>query len=115
VLKKGTGTSQQTKILDEIERSLGASPLFQQAASRSFSSAQATPFSLEARSDPMGSIVDALIPFCGGVYCLLVGFRVVGKKPGEDAKFDAWHAKFGTVLKVCGVVLFVVAGFYLIV
>jgi excinuclease ABC subunit A len=32
VLKKGTGTSQQTKILDEIGSSLGASPRFQQAA-----------------------------------------------------------------------------------
>ncbi len=41
----------------------------------------------------MGSVVDALIPFCGGVYCLLVGFRVLGKKPGEDAKFDAWDTE----------------------
>jgi hypothetical protein len=32
VLKNGTGTSWQTKTLDEIERSLGAGPFFQQAA-----------------------------------------------------------------------------------
>jgi hypothetical protein len=31
VLKKGTGTSRQAEILDEVEWSLGASPLFQQA------------------------------------------------------------------------------------
>jgi hypothetical protein len=31
LLKKGTGASWQTRILDETERSLGASPLFQQA------------------------------------------------------------------------------------
>jgi phosphatidylinositol glycan class B len=36
VLKKGTGTAQQTKILDEIEWPRGASPLFQQAAKRRF-------------------------------------------------------------------------------
>jgi hypothetical protein len=61
----------------------------------------------------MGTLVNAAIPFCCGIYVLLVGFRVIGKKPGDDEKFDAWHAKFGTLLNVCGVVLIGLAVVYL--
>jgi hypothetical protein len=50
----------------------------------------------------MGALINAAIPFLAGVYALLVGFRVVGKKPGADPKFDAWHARFGLILKIVG-------------
>jgi len=57
--------------------------------------------------------IDAAIPFLGGVIALLIGFRILGKKPGADPKYDEWHAPFGNVLKVAGVVLIVVAFVYL--
>ncbi len=61
----------------------------------------------------MGALVDAAIPFLVGVYCLLIGFRVIGSKPGADPKYDEWHARFGPFLKVAGPILFIVAIFYL--
>jgi hypothetical protein len=62
----------------------------------------------------MGSLINAAIPFFVGVFVLLVGFRFVGKKPGEDPKFDEWHAKFGVFLKIAGPVLMILAVFYVI-
>jgi hypothetical protein len=32
----------------------------------------------------MGALVNAAIPFVVGAYCLLVGFRIVGSKPGGN-------------------------------
>jgi hypothetical protein len=61
----------------------------------------------------MGQLVNAAIPFCVGVYVLLVGFRFIGKKPGVDPKFDQWHARFGIVMKVIGVVCILLSIFYL--
>jgi hypothetical protein len=61
----------------------------------------------------MAVLIDAAIPFLVGVYCLLVGFRVVGKKPGVNPKYDQWHARFGTVFKVVGPVLMLVGVIYL--
>lgn len=60
----------------------------------------------------MAQLINAAIPFFGGVIALLIGFRIIGKKKGEDPKFDEWHARFGTVLKVCGGVLILLAIFY---
>jgi hypothetical protein len=57
----------------------------------------------------MGVLVNAAIPFLVGIFCLLVGFRVIGSKPGVDAKFDAMHARFGTFFKVAGPVLMIIA------
>lgn len=63
---------------------------------------------------PMGALVNAAIPFFVGVFVLLVGFRVVGKKPGEDPKFDEWHARSGVFLKVAGPILIVLAIIFLL-
>jgi hypothetical protein len=63
----------------------------------------------------MGALVNAAIPFGVGIYCLLVGFRVVGKKPGEDPKFDAMLAKFGLFFRLAGAVLIVLAVLFLFV
>ena len=62
----------------------------------------------------MGALVNAAIPFCVGVYCLLFGFRIVGKKPGVDPKFDEWHTRFGIFLKITGPVLIVLAIIFLV-
>jgi hypothetical protein len=61
----------------------------------------------------MGQLVNAAIPFCVGVYALLVGFRVVGARPGVNPKYDQWHARFGIVMKLIGALCMVLAVFYL--
>ncbi|HZZ73621.1 MAG TPA: hypothetical protein VFE24_15315 [Pirellulales bacterium] len=62
----------------------------------------------------MSKLIEALIPLAGAVYCFLAGFRLIGPPPGKDPKADEMHARFGTMLKVCGVGLIGVAIFYLI-
>jgi hypothetical protein len=57
----------------------------------------------------MAQLINAAIPFLVGVFCLLIGFRVIGSKPGVDPKFDAMHARFGTFFKLAGPVLMVIA------
>lgn len=63
----------------------------------------------------MAALVNAAIPFFVGIYVLLVGFRVVGKKPGVDPKFDEFHERFGTLFKVLGVACLVLSVVYLII
>jgi hypothetical protein len=61
----------------------------------------------------MGRLVDAAIPFFVGIYCLLVGFRLVGSKPGTNPKYDQFHAQYGLVFKLIGVGLILLSVFYL--
>ena len=63
----------------------------------------------------MANLINAAIPFLGGVYCLLVGFRVVGPKPGVNPKHDAMMVKFGAFFKVAGPVLMLVGVVYFII
>jgi hypothetical protein len=55
----------------------------------------------------VASLVDGLIPIAGGVMCSLYGFRVLGKAPGADARFDAWYQRYGKLLRVLGPVVVV--------
>ena len=48
----------------------------------------------------------------GGFYVGMLGFRAIGKKPGQDPKVDAWHSRYGGMMKVCGLGL-VLFGVYL--
>ena len=57
----------------------------------------------------IGALIDAAIPLAGGVVCTLLAFRSIGKKPGEDARSDAWHRRFGAAMKVVGPALIVFA------
>jgi hypothetical protein len=44
---------------------------------------------------------EGLIPLLGGIYCTLLGFRVVA--PGKDpARNELWLKKFGTFSKIAG-------------
>lgn len=54
------------------------------------------------RPDVLGELVNGAIPFCGGIYATLLGFRVVGKQPGSNPKYDEWHNRFGGILRVFG-------------
>ncbi len=60
------------------------------------------------RPEILTALYDGGIPFFGGIYATLLGFRVVGKPPGESAKYDEWHARFGKLFRVLGpfVILF---------
>jgi hypothetical protein len=47
-------------------------------------------------------LADAAIPLFGGIYATLLGFRLVGKKPGVSPKFDEWHDRRGALLRGLG-------------
>ena len=36
----------------------------------------------------IAGLVDAAIPFLGGLYATLLGNRIIGKKPGVDPNYD---------------------------
>lgn len=40
--------------------------------------------------------------FFGGLYGTLIGFRYVGKRPGESDAYDRMHATFGRRLRIFG-------------
>ena len=64
------------------------------------------------RPEVIGELVNGAIPVLGGIYATLLGYRVVGKKPGVNAKYDEWHSCYGQLLKVLVPVL-VVFGMFL--
>ena len=37
-----------------------------------------------------------------GVWLLLIAYRLVGKPPGADEKYDAWHRQHAGTLKIIG-------------
>jgi len=49
-----------------------------------------------------------------GVWQLLIAYRVVGKPPGADEKFDAWHRQWAGSLKLLGWGLVVLTGLTLV-
>lgn len=50
-------------------------------------------------------VVDKAIAFLVFLYLTLLGFRVVGKKPGESARYDDWHNRYGRHMKWLGPVV----------
>ncbi|MEW4566737.1 hypothetical protein AB1L88_02605 [Tautonia sp. JC769] len=52
--------------------------------------------------DLFAVIVEAAIPIVAGVYLTLVSYRVVGKEPGTDFRWDVWHQQYGAIVKVLG-------------
>jgi hypothetical protein len=69
----------------------------------------------QSEAETVGALVNAAIPFFVGIYCLLVGFRVVGSKPGVNPKYDQWHERFGLFFKIAGPVLMLVGVGYLLI
>jgi hypothetical protein len=53
----------------------------------------------------VATLVDSGTPFLGGLLVTLLAYRVVGKPPGQDPRWDAWHAKWGVYWKVLGPLL----------
>lgn len=48
-----------------------------------------------------------LIPLLGGIYCTLLGFRILPKKPKNPEKHELWYGKFGKFMKLAGPFLIV--------
>ncbi len=44
--------------------------------------------------------LSGLIPICGGVFGLLLAFRVLPRNPKDPEKMELWHRKFGGMMKV---------------
>ena len=53
-------------------------------------------------AEQIGSTVDAAIPLVTGVVVALLGWRVLGKKPGASPALDQWHAKWGKAFRLLG-------------
>jgi len=47
-------------------------------------------------------VIRGVIPVLLGLYISLLAFRVIGRKPGENQKWDEWRRRYGWLLKVCG-------------
>ena len=41
-----------------------------------------------------------LIPIIGGIYGLLLAYRVLPRKPKDPEKMELWHRKFGKMMKI---------------
>jgi hypothetical protein len=63
------------------------------------------------RPDLVGNLVNAAIPFLGGLYATLLRFRMVGKPLGADPLYDQKFERFGRIFKVLGPVLMLFALF----
>lgn len=48
--------------------------------------------------------LEGLIPLLGGVYCVLVAFRVVRVSKNPEAN-ERWLQKYGTWLKILGLIV----------
>jgi hypothetical protein len=49
--------------------------------------------------------LEGLIPIFGGIYGLLLVYRVVPRKPRNPEKMELWHRKFDTLIKILGPLL----------
>jgi len=47
-------------------------------------------------------LVEGVLVLLLGVYTILIGYRVLGKKPGEEMKYDEWYRRFGKIFKIGG-------------
>jgi hypothetical protein len=55
----------------------------------------------------LGALVDCVLPGLIGVLFTLLGYRVIGPKPGANLTYDYRFAKYGRVYRVLGAVLIV--------
>lgn len=67
--------------------------------------------SFTERNIPMS--LDGIIFLLGGIYCTLIGFRIVapGKNPERN---EEWLRKFGTLMKIGGPLLIIFGLFELL-
>jgi hypothetical protein len=59
-------------------------------------------------ADLVGALITAAITLALGVYAALLGYRVIGPKPGADEKHDRWSERYGQLFRFVGPVLIAV-------
>lgn len=53
-------------------------------------------------SQALASVLEGAISLFGGLYCTLLGFRVLGKKPGQSRDRDQGYNRYGRLMKGLG-------------
>jgi len=49
---------------------------------------------------------NGLIPLLGGIYGLLIAFRILPRNPKDPEKMELWHKKFGKMMKIlCPIII----------
>ena len=48
-----------------------------------------------------------LIPLLGGIYGLLLAYRVLPRHPKDPEKLELWHRKFGKMMKILSPILII--------
>ena len=41
-----------------------------------------------------------IIPIVGGIYGLLLAYRVLPRRPKDPERMELWHRKFGKMMKI---------------
>lgn len=67
------------------------------------------------KPDPLALLLLCGTPVVVGVYFALVGYRVIGPKPGVDLKYDITWAKNGRIFRVLGLLLSVGGTLFLLI
>lgn len=49
--------------------------------------------------------VEGILLFLVGIYCTLIGFRVISASKKQGPEYDAWHKKWGLLLKIAGPIM----------
>jgi len=58
--------------------------------------------------------LNGLVMVVGGVYGLLLAYRVIPRKPKDPEKMEVWHRKFGTMMKILSPILIIGGVLYLL-
>ena len=53
-------------------------------------------------------LLSGLFTIVGGIYGMLMAFRIIPRNPKDPEKYELWYEKFGLILKICSpiVILF---------
>lgn len=50
-------------------------------------------------------MIDGIIMCLVGLWATMVGFRVLGARPGQSPRWDQWHERYGKLVRVLGPVV----------
>jgi hypothetical protein len=53
-------------------------------------------------SETIAQYIETVVMMGAGLWIWAIGFRLIGKKPGESIKYDAWHDRYGRFFRYGG-------------
>lgn len=53
------------------------------------------------------NIILGVISLLGGVYCLLLAYRIIPINPKNPEKSELWHKKFDSLMKLIGLAIII--------